>query len=121
MRLTILVFSLLIFGSSASAQICCDTMGSGQQQQFGSQQQEQPGMIPTPNGGALFPPITKDAYGPGAHSDATGRPFYFTPPNGMTQTNPDPTLQVDPHRYGLGKGGDQYGRPVEPKCFGMNC
>jgi len=89
---------------------------AGQQQPLpGLQQPQQPGMIPLPDGGALFGPTTQNAYGPGIHSDATGRPFMWQPQFGGSGF-PDPTLQVQPDAYGLGVGKDQYGRPVKPAC-----
>jgi hypothetical protein len=60
-------------------------------------------------------PATPNAYGPGIHSDATGRPFMWQPQFGGLGF-PDPTLQVQPNAYGLGVGMDQYGRPVRPSC-----
>ncbi len=60
-------------------------------------------------------PINENAYGPGIHSDATGRPFIWVPQGGGTGY-PDPTLRVTPNAYGPGVGMDQYGRPVTPGC-----
>jgi len=109
-----LVFLIVLAISTVThAQVCCD---SGQQQQsFGFQQNQQSGLIPTPNGGALFTPITPNAYGPGLNSDATGRPFVWTL-QGSHSAVPDPTLRVKPNAYGPGVGMDQYGRPVRPAC-----
>lgn len=108
---------ILATSTVTHAQVCCDNMNSGQQQQqsFGFQQSQQPGLIPMPNGGALFGPITPNAYGPGLNMDATGRPFRWQPEGGGTGF-PDPTLQVNPNAYGPGIGMDQYGRPVSPAC-----
>jgi len=66
-------------------------------------------------GDGLLPPAKKDAYGPGIDSDATGRPFYWSPKNDPQgkRSYPDPTLKVKPDGYGLGVGRDQYGRPMQ--------
>lgn len=113
-----LVFLLIVIFATSTvthAQVCCDKMDSDQYRHpFEIQQSQQPGLIPTPNGGALFEPITPNAYGPGLNSDATGRPFIWT--QGSRSTIPDPTLQVTPNGYGLGIGMDQYGRPIQPAC-----
>ena len=90
------------------------------QQQYSVFQQPQQ-LIPTPGGRALLGPITPNAYGPGLNSDATGRPFIWTPQFGGSGY-PDPTLRVQPNAYGPGIGMDQYGRPVRPACPpGMLC
>ena len=56
-------------------------------------------------------PHQRDAYGPGIHSDATGRPFGWQTKNGQLV---QPGIRVQPDAYGLGVGMDQYGRPVKP-------
>jgi hypothetical protein len=74
-------------------------------------------------------PVKLDAYGPGIHADATGRPFLWQPvgppalgTEGMPPSGPDPTLRVTPNKYGLGVHADQYGRIVQPVClFGEVC
>lgn len=63
----------------------------------------------------LLGPVTPNAYGPGLHSDATGRPFMWTPQFGGAGS-PDPNLRVQPNVYGPGIGMDQYGRPAKPAC-----
>ena len=65
------------------------------------------------NGQPLLGQQHKDAYGPGIHSDATGRPFSW---QAEGETRPDPLLQVKPNAYGPGVGSDQFGRPVRPTC-----
>lgn len=66
-------------------------------------------------------PIRSNAYGPGIHADASGRPFQWAP-EGIPSTGPHPTLQVKPNAYGLGVHADPYGRIVEPVCpFGQMC
>jgi len=57
-------------------------------------------------------PYRKDAYGPGLHSDATGRPFRWRTKDGQLVP---PGSRVQPDAYGLGVGMDQFGRPVKPK------
>ena len=57
-------------------------------------------------------PYRNDAYGPGVHSDATGRPFTWQPQWGAPIP---PGGRVQPDAYGLGVGMDQFGRPVKPK------
>ncbi len=57
-------------------------------------------------------PYRKDAYGPGIHSDATGRPFTWQPQWGGPIP---PGGRVQPDAYGLGVGMDQFGRPVKPE------
>ena len=57
-------------------------------------------------------PYRNDAYGPGIHSDATGRPFTWQPQWGGPIP---PGGRVQPDAYGLGVGMDQFGRPVKPK------
>ncbi len=63
---------------------------------------------------SLLPSATSNAYGPGIHRDATGRPFTYQPQFGGSGY-PDPTLRVQPNAYGPGVGMDQYGRPVQAK------
>jgi hypothetical protein len=58
-------------------------------------------------GSGILGPITPNAYGPGIHSDATGRPFQWTTQQGEAVQTP-----VKPNAYGLGVGMDPYGRPV---------
>ena len=72
--------------------------------QFGN---EDPGLL----GSGLLGPVTPNAYGPGIHSDATGRPFRWVPQQGGMV---DPFSRVTPNAYGPGIGMDQYGRPVTP-------
>ncbi len=62
----------------------------------------------------LLQPFQKDAYGPGVHSDATGRPFSWAPQGSSSLNPPDPTIQPNINAYGLGHSADQYGRPVQP-------
>ena len=57
-------------------------------------------------------PYRKDAYGPGLHSDATGRPFRWRTKDGQLVP---PGGRVRPDAYGLGVGMDQFGRPVKPE------
>jgi hypothetical protein len=68
-------------------------------------------LIPSPDGQIYLGPITPNAYGPGIHSDSTGRPFTYQPDFGSGGGH----LQVTPDAYGPGVGMDQYGRPVRPK------
>lgn len=58
-------------------------------------------------GGALLGPAKPNAYGPGLHSDATGRPFEWRTQEGETVRE-----DVRPNAYGPGIGMDVYGRPV---------
>jgi hypothetical protein len=56
-------------------------------------------------------PYRNDAYGPGIHSDATGRPFRWQTEDGQLVP---PGNRVRPDAYGLGVGMDEFGRPVKP-------
>ena len=88
----------------------------------------QGGLLLGPNT-TYLEPIRPNAYGPGIHADATGRPFQWQPvgptalgTEGMPPSGPDPTLRVTPNKYGLGVHADQYGRIVQPVClFGEVC
>ena len=64
-------------------------------------------------------PIKPNTYGPGVHSDGTGRAFTWQPTQRLrSEAHPQattPHLQVQPYRYGPNVGSDQYGRPVEPR------
>jgi hypothetical protein len=51
----------------------------------------------------------RNAYGPGVHMDATGRPYYDAVQGGGMVLEP-----VRPNAYGLGVGSDATGRPVVP-------
>lgn len=57
--------------------------------------------------GPLLGPINTDAYGPGLHSDATGRSFTYRTRDGQQTNGP-----VQQDGYGLGVHMDQFGRPV---------
>jgi len=61
------------------------------------------------NNDTYMRPYKHDAYGPGLHSDATGRPFQWKTQDGQTSLG-----EVKPNGYGLGVGMDNYGRPVKP-------
>jgi hypothetical protein len=52
----------------------------------------------------------QNAYGPGIHSDATGRPYTWQPTLGHTGTVLGP---VKPDAYGPGVGMDATGKPVQ--------
>lgn len=61
--------------------------------------------------------VTSNAYGPGVHSDGTGRPFMWAPDFGGPALGP-----ITPNAYGPGIGMDGTGRPVRPSCLpGMMC
>lgn len=62
-----------------------------------------------PKAGGIQPmgPIKQDAYGPGLHSDGTGRSFTYRTRDGQQTHGP-----VQQDGYGLGVHMDQYGRPV---------
>jgi hypothetical protein len=64
-----------------------------------------------PNSEGLLGPYRIDAYGPGIHSDATGRPFHWETEDGQTIR----LEKVKPDVYGPGVGMDEYGRPVRAK------
>jgi hypothetical protein len=51
----------------------------------------------------------RNAYGPGVHMDATGRPYYDAVQGGGM-----PLGAVRPDTYGLGVGSDATGRPIVP-------
>ena len=54
-------------------------------------------------------PYKHDAYGPGIHSDAIGRPFQWETENDDKVLGP-----VKKDAYSVGMVMDQYGRPVKP-------
>ncbi len=56
----------------------------------------------------LLSPMKPNAYGPGIHSDATGRPFKFKTFDGQDVG----IFKVKPNAYGPGVGMDEFGRPV---------
>lgn len=58
----------------------------------------------------LLGPGRPHAYGPGIHSDATGRPFAWRTNDGQMVFG-----KVKENAYGLGVGMDQFGRPVTAK------
>ncbi len=58
----------------------------------------------------LLGPGRANAYGPGIHSDATGRPFMWRTEDGQSVIG-----GVKPNAYGPGVGMDQFGRPVRAK------
>jgi hypothetical protein len=62
-------------------------------------------------GSGFLGPGIESAYGPGVHSDATGRPFIWTPDFGGPALGP-----ITPNAYGPGIGMDGTGRPVRPSC-----
>ena len=55
-------------------------------------------------------PYKNDAYGPGIHSDGTGKSFQWKTRDGQIQGSG----KIVPDGYGLGVGRDRYGRPVKP-------
>lgn len=59
-------------------------------------------------------PYKNNAYGPGIHSDATGKPFQWRTRNGRKVIFD----RVKPDAYGLGVGMDQYGGAVKPSPWG---
>ena len=59
---------------------------------------------------SILKPIKNDAYGPGVHSDATGKPVEWRTQNDDTKIAPGTSVKQD--AYGLGVGMDVYGRPV---------
>lgn len=59
----------------------------------------------------LLSPMKHNAYGPGIHSDATGRPFKFETFDGKDVQ----IFKAKPNAYGPGIGMDEFGRPVRAK------
>ncbi len=61
-------------------------------------------------------PVNQDAYGPGVHSDATGRSFHYEPQNSIfgPKTNNSQRIfgPVERDAYGPGVHMDQFGRAV---------
>jgi hypothetical protein len=57
-------------------------------------------------------PVTPNAYGPGIHSDGTGRAFDYRTRQGQQVPG---HLDVKPNVFGPGTGMDAYGRPVKPQ------
>jgi len=66
------------------------------------------------NNNGFIQPYSRDAYGPGIHSDVTGRPFQLSTPDGHTTS----FERVRPNGYGPGVGMDNYGRPVTVTPWG---
>jgi len=58
----------------------------------------------------LLPPMQRDAYGSGIHSDGTGRPFKFKTFDGQDVG----IFDVESNAYGPGISMDEFGRPVRP-------
>lgn len=59
-------------------------------------------------------PYQHNVYGPGIHSDSTGRPFTYQPmPQFQTAPQPPVMGPVQQNGYGHGVHMDQYGRPVQ--------
>ena len=58
-------------------------------------------------------PYKHDAYGPGVHSDSTGKPFEWKTQDGQKSQG---KIKID--AYGLGVGMDEFGRPVKPSPWG---
>ena len=63
------------------------------------------------SGSSLMRPYQQNSYGPGIHSDSTGRPFIWSTRDGQGAV----PGAVRPDAYGLGVGMDPYGRPVKKK------
>jgi len=61
----------------------------------------------------LLSPMERDAYGPGIHSDGTGRPFKFETFDGQDVG----IFDVEPNAFGPGVGMDEFGRAVRPVPF----
>lgn len=83
-----------------------DTRQHDQQQGFGNSWD---------NKNTYMQPYKPDAYGPGIHSDATGKPFQWKTQDGQTSHS----SKVKPNAYGPGVGMDEYGRPVKPSPWGQ--
>jgi hypothetical protein len=62
------------------------------------------------NNYGFLSPMKHNAYGPGIHSDATGRPFKFKTFDGQDVG----IFDVKPNAYGQGIGMDEFGRSVRP-------
>ncbi len=60
----------------------------------------------------LLGPGKANKFGPGIHSDATGKPFVWKTKKGEIYRSP-----VKENAYGLGVGMDEYGRPVRAKPY----
>lgn len=63
-------------------------------------------------GSTLLGPPNHNAYGPGVHSDATGRPFQYQTQQGSTLQGHE---RVRPNAFAPGLHMDQYGRPVQAR------
>ena len=60
-------------------------------------------------------PYKHNTYGPGVHSDSTGKPFEWKTQDGQTSRS----NKIKPNAYGLGVGMDEFGRPVKPSPLGQ--
>lgn len=110
MKLALIIASILmVLTGSALAQDRkhSDTSRRDQQQGFDNSWD---------NKNTYMKPYNPDAYGPGVHSDATGKPFEWKTQDGQTSHS----KKVKPDGYGLGVGRDEYGRPVKPSEDGVN-
>ena len=67
------------------------------------------------NNQTFIQPYQHNTYGPGVHSDATGKPFEWKTRNGESTESFN---KVKPNGYGHGVGMDIYGRPVKPSIGG---
>ena len=99
---------LMVLTGSALAQDHnrSDTSQRDQQQGFGNSWD---------NKNTYMQPYKPDAYGPGVHSDATGKPFEWKTQD--VQTSHSNKVKAD--AYGIGVGMDEYGRPVKPSPWGQ--
>ena len=108
MKQLLIVATILMFlTGSALAQDRFNIKQQGNQQQgFGHSWD---------NKNIYMQPYKQNAYGPGVHSDATGKPFEWKTQDGQTSHS----NKVKPDGYGLGVGMDEYGRPVKPSPWGQ--
>ena len=109
-QLLIVAIILMVLYGSALAQDynSSDTNQRYQHRSDTSQRDQQQGFAHSWN-------YEHDAYGPGVHSDATGKPFEWKTQDGQTSHS----NKIESDAYGLGVGMDEYGRPVKPSPWGQ--
>jgi hypothetical protein len=95
--------------TSYSNEVKPDAYGIGDRFNTNQRNQQQGFGNSWDNKNIYMQPYEHNAYGPGIHSDSTGKPFEW-----KTQDGQKSRSKVKPDAYGLGVGMDEYGRPVKP-------
>ena len=117
-QLLIVAIILMVLYGSALAQDynSSDTNQRYQHRSDTSQRDQQQGFAHFWNNESTYmQPYKHDAYAPGVHSDATGKPFEWKIQDGQNSHS----NRIESDAYGLGVGMDEYGRPVKPSPWGQ--